>query len=145
MVRSSANIENLPMNPYNSNLRGLDIPFDEVAYYLMDYFNLLDIMYVDQELFTRIDKVLLSTEDRICQDMGFVKIAINSRLKTLEVVVPNPIFGKQVTGAQRDVVDALSVLFNLNIDEKLKQEQKENMKLATKIKAILSVSGNKII
>ena len=74
----------------------------------MDYFKLLDVMYVDPCLYNKIDRVLLSTEDRICQDMGFVKVAINKQLKTFEVVIPNVLFERRVTGAQKDVISELS-------------------------------------
>ena len=66
-------------------------------------------------------------------------------MKTFEVVVPNPILGKKVTGAQKDTVDALSNLFNLDIDEKLKQEQKENMEFATEVKSVLTTLNNKTV
>ena len=72
-------LEELPEKPFNSNLRGLGISFDDLSYYLMDYFNLLDVMYEDTELYTKIDKFILGSEDRICQDMWFVKIAINTK------------------------------------------------------------------
>ena len=94
-------------------------------------------MYYDANLYTYIDKVLLGSEDIICQDMGFIKLAINTKYKSFEVVVPNAIFEKRVTGAQKDCVDKLSTHFNLNIDEKLKFEQKENMETTTKIKEAL--------
>lgn len=128
-----SSLDDLPKQPFNSNLRGLSIDFKDLSYYLLDYFNLLDIMYVDADLYTKIDKVLLSTEDRICQDMGFVKVAINSKLKTFEVVVPNSIFEKKVTGAQKDTIKKLSEIFNLDLVEKLKIEQQNNSKLATEI------------
>ena len=131
-------LEELPVNPYNSNLRGLGIPFDEVSYYLMDYFNLLDVMYEDTELYTKIDKIILGSEDRICQDMGFIKLAINTKLKTFELVLPNPIFKKKATGAQKDIISKLSTLFNMNIDERLKSEQTDNMQLAMQIEEILN-------
>ncbi len=131
------NLDKLPEKPFSSILRDLGIPFSEISYYLMDYYKLLDVMYVDSNLYNQIDKVLLSTEDRICQDMGFVKVAINKQLKTFEVVIPNAIFERKVTGAQKDVISALSSFFNIDLDEKLKQEQISNMKMSTEIQTAL--------
>ena len=131
------NLNNLPEKPFSSNFKELNIPFSEISYYLMDYFKLLDVMYVDTSLYNKIDRVLLSTEDRICQDMGFVKVAINKQLKTFEVVIPNAIFEKKVTGAQKDVISELSTFFNIDLDEKLKQEQVLNMKIATDVQSAL--------
>ena len=59
------NLDNLPEDIFNSCLRGLNIPFEEVPYYLMDYHNLLDVMYVDPDLYTTINKILLGSEDRL--------------------------------------------------------------------------------
>ena len=93
--------------------------------------------YDDADLFNQIDKVLLGTEDRICQDMGFVKVAINTKMKTNQVTIPNTSFKRFVTAHQKEVIEQLSEAFNMDIDARLKTEQKENMKLATKIKPIV--------
>lgn len=132
------NLSLLPEDIYNSCLRGLDIPFEETAYYIEDYHNLFDISYVDSDLFTKIDKVLLGTEDRICQDLGFVKVAINTKLKTNQVVVPCSIFGKRVTAHQKETIEKLSEEFNMDIDLKLNSEQRGISSLASKIQSALS-------
>ena len=132
------NLDDLPEKTFNSCLRGLKIPFDEISYYIMDYHNLLDVMYVDSHLYTTIDKVLLSSEDKVCQDLGFVKVAINENLKTFEVVVPNSLFGKKVTASQKETIEQLSELFNIDLDVKLKGEQKSNAELATQINSALN-------
>ena len=138
------NLEKLSDKNFKSNLHGLNVPFEEVDYYLMDYFKLLDIMYVNPDLYTKVEKVLLSSEDRICQDLGFVKVAINSKLKTYEVIPPNPIFNKVVTAAQKDIISKLSNFFFIDLDVKLKQEQLENIKLATAVQTALNRLNNKV-
>lgn len=131
-------LDQLPKDLFSSNLRTLEIPFKDVSYNLMDYFNLLDLMYVDTNLYNTVSRVLLSSEDMACQDMGFVKISINNRLKTFEVVIPNAIFERKVTGAQKDVVSKLSEFLNLELYEKLKYEQKNNMQITIKIRTALN-------
>lgn len=132
-----ASLDALPEKPFNSCLRTLGVPFKEIPYYLEDYHNLLDVQYEDMKLFWTIDKVLLGTEDRICQDMGFVKVAINNRLKTFEVVIPNSIFGKNVTAHQKDILEKLSDFFMIDLIGRLKSEQKENAAIASKIQQTL--------
>ena len=136
-------LDKLPEDLFNSCLRGLQVPFEEIPYYIMDYHNLLSVMYADSDLYTTIAKVLLGSEDRLCQDMGFVKVAINEKMKTFEVVVPNHMFGKQVTYYQKDTINKLSEMFNLDIDVKLKAEQKSNsiidMKVQDALKTIKKV------
>ena len=138
-------MDELPEKPFTSNLRNLKIPFEEIPYYLMDYFNLLDVMYADIGLYNKLDRVLLSSEDRLCQDMGFVKIAINKQLKTFEVVIPNALFERKVTGAQKDIISKLSEIFNIDLDEKLKQEQVSNMQLSTEIQTALRKLKNQTV
>ncbi|MBQ9795908.1 MAG: hypothetical protein IJW36_03005 [Clostridia bacterium] len=132
------NLDSLSEKLFNSHLRGLGISFKELPYYLEDYFKLLDIQYENLDLYWTIHKVLLGSEDVICQDMGFVKVAINIELKTFEVVVPNGIFGKAVTGAQQDTINSLSDYFCLDLKSRLKSARKENAALATKIQRILN-------
>ena len=131
------NLSQLSENIYDSCLRGFDIPFEDTAYWIEDYYELLNVQYDDADLFNQIDKVLLGTEDRICQDMGFVKVAINTKMKTYQVTIPNTSFKRFVTAHQKEVIEQLSEAFNMDIDVRLKSEQKENMKLATKIKPIV--------
>lgn len=132
------NLDALPKQTFDSCLRGLTIPFKEVPYYLEDYHKLFEVQYESQKLYCTIDKVLLGTEDRICQDMGFVKVSINYKLKTFEVVVPNSIFEKNVTAYQKEVIENLSEFFNLDIVSKLKAEQKENARIAALIQQTLN-------
>ena len=127
------NLDKLPESLYNSALRGLDIPFDDVSYYLMDYHGILDVIYTDPSIYMTVNKFILSSEDKICQDLGFVKVAINESLKTFEVVVPNSIFEKKVTAAQKETVSKLSEMFNLDIDTRLKSEQKSNATIAMEV------------
>lgn len=132
------NLDELPKEIYSSNLRTLEIPFNDIPYNLMDYFNLLDLMYVDINLYHTVNKVLLASEDLVCQDMGFIKISINTRLKTFELVIPNAIFERKVTGAQKEIISKLSDVFNIDFYGKLKQEQKHNMQISTQIRTALN-------
>ena len=131
------NLDELPEELFNSCLRGLDVPFEEIPYYIMDYHNLLDIMYADADLYTTVYKILLGSEDKICQDMGFVKVAINEKMHTCEVVIPNSIFNKQVTAHQKEIIKNLSELFNLDIDIKLKREQRANAEISMNVVSAL--------
>ena len=130
-------LNELPNEIYPSSLRTFNIPFKEIPYYLMDYFNLLDVMYVDIGLYNKINSHLLASEDRICQDLGFVKVSINNHLKIFELSIPNVIFEKNVTGAQKDILKKLSEFFDVDLLNKLKQEQRINTEIATEIKSAL--------
>ena len=132
------NIENLPQKTFSSNLNGLYVPFKEIPFHLESCFNLVEILNEDIRLFWTIDKNLLGTEDRICQDMGFVKISINDNLKTSNIVIPNSIFGKRVTAHQKETLETLSNFFNIDLITMLKTEQKENAKIASQIQQTLN-------
>jgi len=127
---------------FKSCLKGLEIPFKQVPYYVEDYYNLLDIYKENLRLFWTIDKVLLGTEDRICQDMGFVKISINNKFKTANIVTPNTIFGKNVTAHQKEIVEKLEEYFNISFTTGLKSAQKENAKIAAEIQQYLNKINN---
>lgn len=138
-------LEEFPNPPFNSCLRGLSIPFKQVPYYLEDYYKLLDIYHENLRLYWTIDKELLGTEDRICQDMGFVKISINNNLKFANIVTPNSIFGKNVTAHQKEVVEQLEEYFNINFTHGLKSSQKENAHIASDIQQCLNKINAKTV
>lgn len=139
------NLEEFSKTYFNSCLRGLGIPFKEVSYYLEDYYKLLDIYHVNLQLYWTIDKVLLGTEDRICQDMGFVKISINNNLKYANIVIPNSIFGKNITSHQKETIVKLEEFFNINFMAKLKNAQTENAQIASEIQHTLNkINSNTI-
>ncbi len=130
---------------FNSRLRGLGITFKQVPDYMEDYFDLLKIYYEDRQLYWTIDKQLLGTEDRICQDMGFVKVSINNNLKISHIVTPNSIFGKYVTAHQKEVLEKLAEYFNIDFISALKHAQKENAKIAAQIQQCLNkINGYKL-
>lgn len=131
------NINSLSASIYNSCLRGLDIPFEEIPYYLEEYHNLFNLSYVDPNLFNIVDKALLGDEDRICHDMGFIKISINKNLNSFTLAIPNSIFNKKVTAAQIETIEKISNLFNGDLKTILKQRQRDNMQLATQINTTL--------
>lgn len=132
------NLEKTDEKVFNSRLRGLEITFKQVPDYMEDYFDLLKIYYEDKQLYWTIDKQLLGTEDRICQDMGFVKISINNNLKTAHIVTPNSIFEKSVTAHQKETVEKLSEYFNIDLIPMLKSSQKENARIASQIQQCLN-------
>lgn len=135
-VYSSLDI--LPENPFNSCLRNQKFTFKEIPYLLEHTFNLQCIYSENIKLYWNINKVLLGTEDRICQDMGFVKVSINNQFKTFEIVIPNSIFNKKVTGAQQETLEQISDLFNIDLTSRLKTEKKANAKLASEIQQTLN-------
>ena len=132
------NLNSLPKSPFNSCLRGEHVSFKEVPYILENKFNLYDIYSSNIKLFWTIDKVLLGTEDRICQDMGFVKVSINNKLKTFTVEIPNSIFEKSVTAKQKEILEKLSTYFNIDFISNLRNAQKENAKIASEIQYYLN-------
>lgn len=132
------NLTSLPQNPYTSSLKEQNFTFKDVPKLMEEKFGLQEILHHDIKLFWTIDKDLLGTEDRICQDMGFVKISINSKLKYFQIVVPNSIFEKHVTAHQKETIENLSEYFNMDIITKLKSKQKDNAKLASEIKQALT-------
>lgn len=131
-------LEEFPNPPFNSCLSGLKVPFKQVPYYLEKQFNLLDIFNENMRLYWTIDKTLLGTEDRICQDMGFVKISINNNLKIANIVIPNSIFGKYVTAHQKETIVHLEEYFNINLTMGLKHAQKENAQISAEIQQTLN-------
>ena len=137
------NLSKLPQKNFNSCLKGLEFDFKDTAYHIEDYYKLLPIYTENIKMFWQIDKVLLGTEDRICQDMGFVKVSINQKLFFSQMTVPCSIFEKNVTGAQMDTLTKLSEIFNMDLIKQAKNKQKENAKLAAEIQFTLNKINSK--
>ena len=130
------NLHMLEGRDFASCLRGdisteSDVAIHKLPIRIMQKYDMDIIPDLDMRDLVRL--VILGTEDLVCNDMGFVKLSIAQKKKSVDASVPYPIFNKSITSKQLDTIDEISRIFSMDIYSEIRKKQAEAMRLSAMI------------